>query len=290
MILNGYDTFVGGKVSVSDNIPGTLKMLSTTNNLQDFGKTGVKILTRENNNSIKPFIFPMTLSDYKGNMTTIMDNRHYVNTKGRVVNDGELEMMSTAALLQQLAANNSKVILNSSKPLVLKAFARSIAGVLGRRGNLNPSQRLTLAVILGHYYNCLLTSENSEYQFVSQNAIREGLRINPAISAPIIEEVGYINTFKQLFETIRDYPAFPTLAKLDIGGFIGLINQTWFVTSGFREIIGASIEMPHLYTAICYVSVTNNLYRKTAIGLEVDPKENSRAEVLVQTINSIWPN
>lgn len=290
MILNGYDTFVGKRVSVSDNIPGTLKLLSTTNGLQNFGNSGVKILTSESGSGIKPFIFPMTLQDYRGKSVTVMDNRHYVNSKGRVVNDGELEMISTAALLQQLAANNSRVILNSNKPLVLKAFARSIAGILGRRGNLNPSQRLDLAIILGHYYNCLLTEERNEYAFVSQNAIRESLRINPSISAPIIEEVGYINTLPALFETIKNYPSFPTLAKLDIGGFIGLINQTWFVTSGFREIIGASVEMPHLYTAMCYVSITNNLYRKTAIGLEVDPKENSRAEILVQTINGIWPN
>lgn len=290
MILNGYDTFVGSRVSVSNDIPGTLKMLSTTDTLQSFGNSGVKILTNENNRSVKPFIFPITIKDYKGNMTTVMDNRHYVNSKGRVVNDGELEMVSATALLQQLAANGSKTILMSNKPLVLKAFARSIADTIGRRGNLNPSQRLDLTIILGHYYSCLLTDKNKEWGFVSQNALREALRINPTLSAPIIEEVGYISTLKELYETIKNYRTFPTLAKLDIGGFIGLVNQTWRVTSGFREIVGASIEMPHLYTAICYVSIINNLYRKTAIGLEVDPKENSRATVLVQTINSIWPN
>lgn len=290
MILNGYDTYVGSKITISDNIPSTLKMLSTTDRLKDVSPTGVKTVDAENGNGIKTFIFPITTTDFRNNKITVLDNRHYINKNGKSVNPGEYEMIITAALLQQLAAKGSRTVLNGTKPFVLKAFARSITGPLARRGNLTRSQSIDLQIILGHYYNCLLTDKSSDWRFVSQNAINQALRYSPGMSAPIIDEVGYIDSFKDLYTTIKEYPTLSGLSKLDLGGFIGLINQIWPVYSGFREIVGASIEMPHLFTAMCYVSVTNNNYKKSALGREVDPKENGGAENFVKTINSVWPN
>lgn len=292
MILNGYDTFVGSRIRLSDNIPTTLKMLATTDRLKNFGSSSdVKILDNESGSGIKTFVFPITLNDYRGNRITVMDARHYINSKGKVINSSEYEMMLTAALLQQLVAKNSKSILNGSKPYVLKAFVKSIAGVLSRpsNGNLNLNQRNDLEIILGHYYNCLLTNPNDDFIFVSQNALNQSLRIAPNSSFPVIKEIGYIDNFKDLLNAIKEYPTLSSLSKLDLGGFVGVVNQTWFASSGFREIVGASVEMPHLYTAICYASATNNIYKRTAIGAEVDIKQNRSIENFVRMINGIWP-
>lgn len=288
MILNGYDTFVGKKISITDGVASTLKALSTANRLKPFGTNGVKLVDQETGGGIKTFIFPISLVDYRGNKITVMDTRVYTNASGKVVNPSEHEMMLTAAILQQLSFKGSNFILNSAKPYTIKAFANSVSNLLSR-GGINLSQKLDLRVILAHYYNCLLTSESDDYKFVSQNAINQALRISPASSAPIIQEVGYINNFKLLVEAITTYPTLSSLSKLDFGGFIGVINRTWMVLSGFKEIAGASIEMPHLYTAICYASATHNIYKKTGIGQEVDPRENQGAESFVKTINGVWP-
>lgn len=292
MILNGYDTFVGNRIRISDDISTTLKMLATTNRLKDFGNSaGVKILDNESGNGIKTFVFPISLNDFRGNKITVMDSRHYINSKGKVINPSEYEMMLTAALLQQAAATNKKSVLNGSKIYVLKAFVKSIAGVLARPsyGNLNLNQRLDLEVILGHYYNCLLTNPNDDFTFVSQNVLNQSLRITPNTSFPIIKEIGFINSFKELVTAIKEYHTLTPLSKLDLGGFVGAVNQTWYATSGFREIVGASIEMPHLYTAICYASATNNIYKKTAIGKEVDSRENKNIDDFIKMINNVWP-
>lgn len=288
MLLNGYDTFVGKRVSVSDNIPITLKTLSTTNRLKNFGRISeIKLVDAENGQAIKPFIFPLSLTDFKGNKVTVVDTRHYVNSSGKVVNPSEFNMMLVAALLQHAAYKGNRGVLMSARPYTLKAFARSISSVLQR--GLTFAQKVDLEIILGHYYNCLLTSNANDYVFVSQNALKQALNVQPNMSYPILSEIGYINTFKDLVETIKTYPTLSVLSKLDLGGFIGTVNQTWMVTSGFREITGASVELPHLYTAMCYASVTNNIYKKTAIGREVDPKDNPKITHFVNLINQIWP-
>lgn len=288
MILNGYDTFVGKRVSVSDDIPTTLKTLSTTNRLKTFGRISeIKLVDAENGQNIKPFIFPMSLTDFRGNKVTVVDTRHYVNSAGKTVNPAEFNMMLVAALLQQAVYKGNKGTLLATRQYALKAFAKSISSVLQR--GLTFAQKLDLEIILGHYYNCLLTSNGDDYLFVSQNALKQAINVQPNTSYSVISEIGYINTFKDLVDTIKSYPTLSVLSKLDLGGFIGTVNQTWMITSGFREITGASVEMPHLYTAMCYASITNNIYKKTAIGREVDPRENPKVSHFVSLINQVWP-
>lgn len=289
MIINGYDTVAGRRVSVVDDVSTALKTLSVTSRLKPYGRnTGVFLLDWSNGEALKTMVFPLSLKDFRNQPITILDTRHYLNKEGKVVNPAEHDMMLLAALLQQRAYKNDIVPLTGTRVYTLRAFVLSVSDVLGRR--LSPAQRLDVQIILGHYYNCLLTPQSVDVNFVTQNVLNNSLKISPQTSGPVIDEIGYINTLTQLVDTLKSYPTLGSLSKLEIGGFIGVVNQTFFTTSGFREIIGASVEMPHLYTAICYASATNNFYRKTPIGLQMDSRNRPGIENFVNLINNVWTN
>lgn len=287
MILNGYDTLVGSKFKISDHIASTIKTLATTNRLTPFnGNRGLYSVTSENGDGIPSFVFPITLTDYRGQLITIFDQRNYVNSAGRVVNAPEYAMIEAATALQQMAAKGDKTLLLSAETYTVKAFARSIGGLLARQASLDLSKRVELEIILGHYYNCLLTNPDDDYAFVSQNVLKRSLNVNPSMSAPIIEEVGYVNTLKDLVNALKSSPRLPTLSKLSETELVSVINRIWYAASGFKMIIGASVELPHLFTAICFATVTNNIYRKTEIGRILDPKDNPNITGFIQSVTT----
>ena len=285
MILNGYDTLVGNKFKISENIPSTIKTLSTTNRLTPFNeKRGIYVIDRENGEGIPNFVFPLTVKDYRGNTVTVFDQRLYANASGRIVNTAEYSMAEAAASLQQLAAKGDIGVLLTAETYTVKAFAGIIGRLLGRQSGLDLSKQLELTVILGHYYSCLLTNPSDDYAFISQNVIKRALGTSPEISAPIIEEVGYINTLPDLIEAIKTNPRLPTLNRLTAVEFVSVANRIWHVLSGFKMIIGASLEAPQLFTAICYATVTNNYYRKTEIGQALDQRNNPNIVSFVKVV------
>lgn len=289
MIINGYDTLVGSKFKVTDRIESTIKSLATTNRLTKLDSTPheVYMITNENSDNIPSFAFPITLKDYRGKSITVFDQRNYVNSSGKVVNEPELNMIEVASALQQLAGINDKAILLSSETYTVKAFARSIGNILANQANLDFSKKLELEIILAHYFNCLLTNSSDDYAFVSQNVLKRSLGYNPSTTVPIIEEVGYINTLEDLVNTLKNSPRLPTLNRITVVELLSIINRTWFVSSGFKMIIGVAAELPHLFTAICFASITNNIYRKTEIGKILDIKNNSNIGEFIKSINNV---
>lgn len=286
MILNGYDTFLGSKFKISDSVPSTLKMLSTTNRLEKINSNGVYGVNHENGDMIKPFVFPMTLEDYRKNRITVLDQRIYLNTKGQIVNPHEYEMMEVASVLQQKVASGDKSIIRLALPAVIIGYVKAISLKLTKNAGLSMSQKMDLDIILAHYFVCLQNTSDDDYIFVSQNVINKALKYKHNTTLPIIEQIGFINTLKDLVEAIKTYPTLSSLNKLDVGGFIGLVNLTWYVSSGYKVILGASLEMPHLMTAICFVSIKHNLYKKTDIGRFMDPKENSLSDSMLLSVQS----
>ena len=288
MILNGYDTLVGSKFKITDRVESTIKTIATTNRLNSLGNgnSNVYSVTAENGESIPSFVFPITLKDYRNKTITVYDRRNYTNSKGNVVNEPELLMIETAAVLQQLSSEGNKDILLTAETYTVKAFARSLATLLSREGNLDYTKTMELEIIFGHYFNCLLTSPNDDYEFVSQNVLRRSMKYIPSTTASIISEVGYVNTLVDLVEVIKKSPRLPSFKNYTPMELVSAINKTWWVSSGFKMIIGAAAELPHLYTAICYVSAFNNIYRKTVIGKLVDIKENPSIGEFIKSINN----
>lgn len=286
MILNGYDTIVGSKFKRTDNIDSTLKTLSTTNRLPLLSDQGVYGVDYENGEAIPSFVFPITVTNYKGQMITVFDQRHYMNSKGNITNTEEYGMMYAASVLQQQVAKGKRGLLNSCEHYTVKAFSKAVSNLLAPQSNLNASQKIELEIILAHYFVCLISNKDDDYEFISQNVIKKALKYSPMTTQPIIESLGYLDSLSDLVTALKENERLPTLAKLDTGAFVAIINRTWFVSSGFKMIMGAAAELPHLFTAICYASVTNNMYKKTGVGRVLDRKETPDIDSFVSIINA----
>lgn len=286
MIINGYDTTVGNKLKRDYNVEGTLKALSTTNRLELVNPQGVYGISYDNADSIPSFVLPLTLKNFKNQTITVFDQRHYMNKSNNVVNIPEYTMMMVASVIQQQVANGKRSLISSSEFVTTKAFSKAISALLGPQSNLNLNQKIELEIILAHYYVCLSSNPDEDFKFVSQNTIATALKYSAYLSAPIIDEIGYINTLEQLTEVLRTRETLPTLSRLDIGGLIGIINRIWFVSSGFKIITSAAAELPHLFTAICYATVTNTMYKKTEIGKVLELKNTPEVGAFIKVINA----
>lgn len=285
MIINGYDTTVGSAFRVSEQVENTIKMLSTTSRLEKVNNRGVFGIDFNNGENFPTFIFPITVENYRREKVTVIDQRNYFNKSGGLVNSSEYTMIEIAASLQQASANNDFVVLKTVRPFVAKAMAKSLGSVLKRRGNLDLVNHMTVEVMLVHYYNCLLTPATEDVTFITQNVVKNALNYPDSFVLSVIEQTGRINNLKELLTALKTYPSLFSLQKLDMGGLVSMINQTWMVLSRYNQILGGAFELPHLFTAICYVSVTERIYQKTEIGQALDKKYNSSIGSFVDTIN-----
>lgn len=285
MILNGYNTTTGSRFKVKDKITETMKLLQSTSQLTLINSKGVYSIDHKDDFGIPPFIFPISFINYMKEPVTVFDNRTYFNKQGKNINVPEYNIMLLAAFLQQDLQKNNTTLVKTVRPYTIKAFANSIANAIGKTTTLDINQKITLRIILAHYYVCLNETSSIDFNFVSQNAVSRALRISPAVVLDTIKEIGYIDKLETLLKTIKEHPSLFTLSRLDIGSLIAVGTSVFFSTSGFRQLMGAALEMPTLFTALCWGGATQRIYQNTAIGRELNVREDDSVKNFIRTID-----
>jgi hypothetical protein len=290
MIINGYDTTVGSRYRLKDKVTETIKTLQTTNVLEKINTKGVFAVDHKNDFGLPQFIYPISITNYLKEKTTVLDQRIYFNKLGRCINLPEYNLILLAACLQQDLQNGNTNLIKSSRPYTLKAFANCITDRISKNSKLDVSQRIKLSIILGHYFVCLLEDPNTDFTFVSQNAIVKALRYDASTVNDIIKDLGYVNNVIDLVDIIKNEPSLYPLAKLDVPSFISMASSIFFSTSGFRQLMGGAIELPSLFTAICWGGVTQKIYFSTDIGRELDVRNNSNIDSFIKSVDFYFNN
>jgi hypothetical protein len=284
MILNGYDTTVGSRFKVKDKFTETVKLLQSTQRLEPVDNRGVYGIDQSSDFGLPPFVYPISLTNYKREPVTIIDQRTYFNKAGRNINVPEYNVMLLAAILQQDLQRGNISLVKSVRPYTIKAFANAFGNAVARTVTLDILQKMTLRVIIAHYYVCLTESSNVDFTFISQNAISRALRIPQTQVLDIIKDLGYLGKLEDLLNAIKNEPSLFSLSRMDLGGLIVVGSSIFFSTSGFRMLMGAALEMPTLFTAICYGGATEKLYQNTAVGQELNVKNDSSVTNFIQTV------
>lgn len=284
MILNGYDTTIGSRFKIKDKVAETIKLLQSTQRLDQIDNRGVYGVDHKNDFGLPKFVFPISVFNYKREPVTVIDQRTYFNTAGKNINVPEYNVMLLASILQQDLQRGNSSLVKTVRPYTLKAFANAFGNALSRTVTLDVLQKMTLRIIIAHYYVCLFESSEVDYTFISQNAISRSLRIPQNDVLEIIEDIGYINTLAGLLNAIKENASLYSLSRLDLGGLIASGSSIFFATSGFRMLMGAALEMPTLFTAICYGAVTEKIYQNTAVGQELNVKNDSSVSNFIQTV------
>lgn len=284
MIINGYDTTIGSRFKVKDKVTETVKALQSTDRLDLIDNRGVYAIDHKNDFGLPPFIFPISIQNYMREKVTVIDQRTYFNKQGRNINIPEYNVMLLAACLQQDLQNFNTTLVKQVRPFTIKAFSNAVGNAISRMATLDILQKMTLRVILAHYYVCLSEDQNTDYMFVSQNAVSRALRIPQSTVAEIIEGLGYVAKLEDLLRVIKEEPSLFALSKLDIGSLVAGGSSVFFSTSGFRQLMGAALEMPTLFTAICWGGATQRIYQNTAIGQELNVKADKSVENFIRTV------
>lgn len=284
MILNGYETTVGSRFKVKDKVEETVKLLQSTNRLEMIDNRGVFAVDQKNDFGLPSFIFPISTINYMRQPVTVLDQRTYFNSQGRNVNVPEYNVMLLASILQQDLQSNNLSLVKSVRPYTIKAFANALGGAIGRTVTLDILQKMTLRIILAHYYVCLSENPNVEYKFVSANAVSRALRVPQDQVMEIIDDLGYLGKLEDLRQAIVKHPALFALQRLDLGGLVAAGSSIFFATSGFRQLMGAALEMPTLFTAICHGAATQKIYQNTKVGEELNVKTDKNVENFIRTV------
>lgn len=283
MILNGYDTTMGSRFKVKDKVTETINALQSTDRLELVDNRGVFAVDHKNDFGLPPFIFPISLINYVREPVTVFDQRTYFNKSGRNINVPEYNVMLLASILQQDAQKGNLTLIKSVRPFTIKAFANAVGNAIGRTTTLDIVQKITLRVILGYYFVCLSESRDVDYSFIAQNAVSRALRVSQTQVQSIIQDIGYLANVNDLLKAIKEEPSLFSLSRLDIGGLMAAGSSVFFSTSGFRMLMGAALEMPTLFTAICWGAATQKIYQNTAVGQELNVKEDKSVSSFIAT-------
>lgn len=289
MLLNAYDTTVGKPFAVLDKVQGVLKTLALMNDFTPSEKKGVYYIDYENGGSLPMFIFPLSLTTHDRSPITVLDRRPYNNKKDVMVNYPEYTFALVTACLQQDFFEGNDTVLQSTRYIPTRGFARSLGNLIGKSVGMDAREILELTIILAHYYTCLMEKPAQDYQFVSQNVIKQSLGYDKNETQPIIEDMGYINNIPDLVKYLNNRPGFFKLKTLSEKSFISFGSMVSTSSMG-GKVIGAALEHPPLFTGLCYMTLTNRFYLKTRLGGQLDPKYNERGIAsFLRTISDSYP-
>lgn len=284
MVINGYDTMIGKPLKILEHIEGTIKALALRNDLLPTTKVGVYTINNENANGLPIFPLPITMTGYDGKHMTVYDERPFRNTKNNVISASELNIMRLTAYLQQDAVMGDRSTLNNSKFICMKAVAGGMANKLASRKGLNLEESNTLRIILGHYINCLFEEETSEVGYISANAIKTAFKIDTGFSQRIIDDIGFLRNIKEVVDAIKTEPTLFKLKNLTLMEFIALSSTLCFIGTG-SKVVNVMLESPFLMVGFIYAVCTNGIYKKTGMGMQLDPKyEGDTIKAFVSTI------
>lgn len=285
MYINGFDTTVGSRFKVKFKVAETLRQLQSADKLELVDRRGVFAITHQNDYGLPPFVFPMSLHNYLRKPVTVFDQRAYIDRNGKNVNLPEYNVMFLAACLQQDLNMGNRTLIKSVRNFTVKAFANAMGSRLQSQVELNIEQRRTLRIILAYYYVCMMEESTNDFQFVAQNVLKTALRFDVDIIREVIDDLGYVGTLPDLLRVITTNPQLFPLKKLDMEGLIGVGNTIFFSTGGFKFIPSVAIELPTLFTALCWGAASQKIYQNTALGRELNTKEDPTVSNFLQQVN-----
>lgn len=285
MYINGFDTTVGSRFKVKFKVAETLRQLQSADKLELVDRRGVFAITHQNDYGLPPFVFPMSLQNYLRKPVTVFDQRTYINRDGKNVNVPEYNVMFLAACLQQDLNLGNRTLIKSVRNFTVKAFANAMSQKLQRVVTIDITQRRILRCVLAYYYICLMEDSSSDYKFVAQNVIKTALRYDIGEIQEVIEDLGYIGTLPELLKAITEHPQLFPLKKLDMEGLVAICNSIFFSTSGFKFIPGVAVELPTLFTALCWGAASQKIYQNTALGAELNVKEDKTVETFLSQVS-----
>lgn len=291
MNLNAYDTTVGKPFKIMDNVAMTIKTLALLGGLTPSQNTGVFLIDYGNGADLPVFMFPLSIFTHDRKPITVVDIRPYTNKSGSIINHADYTLMTLCAYYQQGLHTNDYSKVKSGRIIAARGFARSLANRLGHQAGLDDKERLKLTAILGIFFVCLMENKSQSWEFVAGNVLKQALELDARDINSVAESVGFISNMEELLEAIKKQPDLYKLKMISLKELVTVMGTISFASMG-KQIIGAAVEHVPLFTALCYVTLTNTNYNKTSLASEIEVKRNEKlALAFIQGVNANYsPN
>lgn len=286
MNLNAYDTTVGKPFKIMDSIANTVKTLSLLGELVPSQNKGVFLIDHNNGKDLPVFMFPLSLITHDRQKITVVDIRPYTNKNGILTNHADYTLMTLCAYYQQGVHSGDLARVKSGRIIACRGFARSLASRLGHQAGLDDKERLKLTAILGVFFVCLMENPQQNWKFVAGNVLKQAIELDARDINSVAESVGFIDDLEKLLVAIKAQPDLFKLKAITMKELVAIISSISFASIG-KQVIGAAVEHVPLFTALCYVTLTNTNYNKTSLANEIETKRDEKlATAFIHGVNA----
>lgn len=250
---------------------------------------------------IPAFIYPVIVEDptasAKGDTPLhflVGDARYFMAAnrnsaeRCRIVNQMEFELLRVQlATGMSWLADGPQKLLNMG-PVMGQVYCRWLAGTIGKRFELDGTERLKARVVAAYFFQCNFIHN------VAINGQQKAAMVALACRSAGVPQVEYENLLKDVtvIESAEDFVTVlrqvldtPRLDNFNIGLLSSVMQGTWFGFNG-RELACAAIEHPPTFAALLYMSFYQNSYRNAALAqVSADFKGSKGGADFVRNMN-----
>lgn len=202
--------------------------------------------------------------------TLLRHNRSGSGDEWTVSNLTEHEFQLMRAKLQKLWMQDSfdKLDLLRVGDLGAITFINWVCKSLSSKLGLDPQQYLNTTVIVGYYYASLHYEEtqfDEDTKMKIAQQVSRWTRVPVINSLSIIDQLGYMETVRDLVDALKVHGGSMRLNQLNIGLIYALLGGSWFGNNS-RETVAVSLEHPPTFTALMKAALELRSYKNAMLS------------------------
>lgn len=225
--------------------------------------------------STELFHLPITFSTSvlaKEEKDIIVDIRPFsrLNNLGQTVinNHAEYRFNMDVALLTRKWIDDDLYL---PEELLLKCWVRWLGTGLIVKLNIEPTIQVNVNIITAYFFYCMLNRQDSPIDNPSQlrkvaGLIAKATQTTTITVYDLIEQISVpVNNLGGYLEALRANTGSERFDSLTPGFLFTMVQYGWY-GSAVIKTCGAALEYPPVFVAMVYNAISQDAYRKTAIG------------------------
>ncbi len=288
---NPYDTTYGKMLNITNAQKELLKYYTSTKDTNlnyEYGHgIPVSLLViigyNEDEKNLPVFDHPVTFTDIRNNTVVAVDMRKFVRqtteqpmTLREIAKDtASLDFIMLRAMLTAQFIHGDTGIMRNLDKNFATGFALLLSWLLNIMGNFNPVDKVSIEIVIAHYYYSLMLDENDLPDM--QANLHSRIAKTP-LSLPITVK-NVENTLRNIRPEIRTLDGLIENIKLVISddkrmfintdALVSLISSMWFGPGGSEAMI-MSLEHVPTWMALMYSTVCDKTYKRSRLAGTLD--------------------
>lgn len=217
---------------------------------------------------------PLTAVELKHpELLVVSDARTYLKAKGEtweIRNQNEYDFETRRAKLQIAWMKSlDKTSFYDVGELAPVTFVNWVSRAIVGKLSLDYQQQIELMILSGFYYYCLFHNQSdfdrSDLHDRLAVKIANLLKISPALTSEVINNISYINDLVSFAEAIKIVVDSNKTDNIQVIFVYNALLGSWFGNNS-KEIVAVALEHPPTYLAMLQSAIELNSYKNAGIG------------------------